>query len=85
MNVYVQQLSRALGELGVQVDIFTREHDGLTNAVEWIAPAVRVVHLPAGPPDAGLASCTRTCPGSCRSSMPSGNGTGRGAKAGATT
>jgi D-inositol-3-phosphate glycosyltransferase len=54
MNVYVQQLSRALGELGVQVDIFTREHAGVTNTVEWIAPAVRVVHLPAGPLEAGV-------------------------------
>ncbi len=55
MNVYVHQLSRALGELRAQVDIFTREHDGMANAVEWIAPGVRVVHLPAGPLEAGPA------------------------------
>ena len=27
MNVYVRDLSRALGEMGVQVDIFTRSQD----------------------------------------------------------
>ena len=54
MNVYVRELARALGELGVTVDIFTREHGGVTNRIEYIAPTVRVVHLPAGDPEAGV-------------------------------
>ena len=57
MNVYVRQLARALGNAGLTVDVFTREHrPGATaaNAVAHISPNVRVVHLPAGAPDAPL-------------------------------
>jgi len=54
MNVYVQQLARAMGESGVAVDIFTREHDNCPSAIEDISPNVRVVHLPAGDPEAPL-------------------------------
>ena len=50
MNVYVRQLSRALGESGIAVDIFTREHEGSTNGIEWISPNVRVIHFPGRPP-----------------------------------
>ena len=28
MNVYVSQLSRSLNKLGIEVDIFTRDHHG---------------------------------------------------------
>ena len=55
MNVYVRELSRAMGELGIPVDIFTREHDGAGETIEWIAPNVRVVHLSGGPHEAGVA------------------------------
>ncbi len=55
MNVYVRELSRAMGESGIPVDIFTREHDGAGETIEWIAPNVRVVHLSGGPHEAGVA------------------------------
>ena len=57
MNVYVRQLARALGNNGLAVDVFTREHrPGATaaDAVASISPNVRVVHLPAGAPDTPL-------------------------------
>ncbi len=55
MNVYVRELSRAIGESGIPVDIFTREHEGNKDAIEWIAPNVRVIHLPGGSLSAGVA------------------------------
>ncbi len=55
MNVYVRELSRALGESGIAVDIYTRQHEGTSDSIEWIAPNVRVIHLPGGPPEAGVA------------------------------
>ena len=54
MNVYVRELSRAMGESGIPVDIFTREHEGAGDPVEWITPNVRVIHLPGGPLEAGV-------------------------------
>lgn len=54
MNVHVLQLARALGDLGIQVDIFTRQHSESHGSVEKISPSVRVVHLAAGEPDAPL-------------------------------
>ena len=54
MNVYVRQLAVALGEMGMKVDIFTREHSDVTNQVEAIGPNVRVIHIKAGSPDAHL-------------------------------
>ena len=53
MNVYVRELSRAMGESGIPVDIFTREHDGECG-VQEIIPDVRVIHLPGGPDSAGV-------------------------------
>ena len=48
-NVYVDQLSRHLGTLGHQVDIFTRRDNvGDPETIAW-APGVRVINLPAGP------------------------------------
>ncbi len=55
MNVYVRELSRAMGESGISVDIFTRWHEGVADTIEWIAPNVRVVHLLGGPQEAGVA------------------------------
>jgi D-inositol-3-phosphate glycosyltransferase len=52
MNVYVRQLAAALGETGMKIDIFTREHSDVVNRVETIGPNVRVIHLKAGEPDA---------------------------------
>ena len=63
MNVYVRQLARALGNTGVPVDVFTREYRedvGYGNMrgemIENISGNVRVVHLPAGEPDAPMDS-----------------------------
>ncbi len=53
MNVYVRELSRALGESGMPVDVFTREHEG-GGGIEEIRPGVRVIHLPGGPLDAEM-------------------------------
>ena len=49
MNVYVRELSRALGRRGKEVDIFTRATDPATAPIRNLAPNVRVIHLPAGP------------------------------------
>lgn len=47
-NVYVDEISRQLGQLGVAVDIFTRrDAPDLPEVVRW-ARGVRVVHLRAG-------------------------------------
>ncbi|MCH8297118.1 MAG: glycosyltransferase [Chloroflexi bacterium] len=52
MNVYVRQLAAALGDLGMQIDIFTREHADVANRIETIGPNVRVIHIRAGEPEA---------------------------------
>ncbi len=54
MNVYVRQLASALGELGMKIDIFTREHSDVPNRVETIGSNVRVIHINVGEPDAHL-------------------------------
>jgi D-inositol-3-phosphate glycosyltransferase len=47
-NVYVDEVSRNLGKLGIAVDVFTRsDNPSLPTVVQW-APGVRVVHLQAG-------------------------------------
>ena len=54
MNVHVRQLSRALGKMGILVDIFTRSHGDEPETIEYLSDSVRVVHLPAGEPEAPL-------------------------------
>jgi D-inositol-3-phosphate glycosyltransferase len=49
MNVYVREVSRELGRMGIEVDVFTRSQDPAIKRVVSLAPGVRVVHLPAGP------------------------------------
>jgi glycosyltransferase involved in cell wall biosynthesis len=50
-NVYVAQVARHLAASGHEVDILTRRDDaGLPPAV-IVAEGVRVVHVPAGPPE----------------------------------
>lgn len=49
MNVYVRELSRELGRMGVEVDIFTRSQNPAIPRVVALGESVRVVHLPAGP------------------------------------
>ena len=48
MNVYVRQLAAALGDMGVKIDIFTREHPNIVNRIETIGSNVRVIHLKSG-------------------------------------
>lgn len=50
MNVYVRELTRHLGQLGVQVDVFTRSQDEHVPHVSHdLGYGNRVVHVPAGP------------------------------------
>jgi D-inositol-3-phosphate glycosyltransferase len=51
MNVYVRQLAAALGKQGIEVDVFTRCHQGAENSIEQIAANARVIHLSGGAPD----------------------------------
>ena len=54
MNVYARQLALALGNAGVHVDIFTRDHTESESKITEIAPGVRVIHLPGGPAETAL-------------------------------
>ena len=49
MNVYVRELSRELGRMGVAADVFTRSQNPAIPRVVTLGDGVRVVHLPAGP------------------------------------
>jgi D-inositol-3-phosphate glycosyltransferase len=50
MNIYILEMARRLAARGVQVDVFTRHHDPLDPQVIYLAPGVRLIHLPAGAP-----------------------------------
>jgi D-inositol-3-phosphate glycosyltransferase len=50
MNVYVAELTRNLGYLGVHVDVFTRSQDEhVPHVLHNLGYGNRVVHIPAGP------------------------------------
>ncbi len=50
MNVYVRELTRYLGQRGVQVDVFTRSQDEhVPHVLHDLGYGNRVVHVPAGP------------------------------------
>ena len=50
MNVYVRELTRHLGLLGVHVDVFTRSQDEhVPHILHDLGYGNRVVHVPAGP------------------------------------
>jgi len=50
MNVYVKELTRELGRLGVHVDVFTRSQDEhVPHVLHDLGYGNRVVHIPAGP------------------------------------
>ncbi len=50
MNVYVRELTRFLGRVGVHVDVFTRsEDDHVPHVSHDLGYFNRVVHIPAGP------------------------------------
>ncbi|HZA22849.1 MAG TPA: glycosyltransferase, partial [Dehalococcoidia bacterium] len=63
MNVYVRQLARSLGNLGIEVDIFTRNHPEAIDTIEPIIPNVRIVHLPGGDPQAPMEDLFSDLPG----------------------
>lgn len=50
MNVYVRDLSRELGRMGIHVDVFTRSQDDCVPMVNHdLGERARVIHIPAGP------------------------------------
>lgn len=50
MNVYVRDLTRTLGRMGVHVDVFTRSQDEhVPHVLHDLGFGNRVVHVPAGP------------------------------------
>lgn len=50
MNVYVRDLSRELGRMGIFVDVFTRSQDDCVPMVNHeLGDRARVIHIPAGP------------------------------------
>ncbi|HEV8674394.1 MAG TPA: glycosyltransferase [Methylomirabilota bacterium] len=50
MNVYVRELARELGRLGIEADVFTRSQDPTIPEVVPLGEGARVIHVPAGPP-----------------------------------
>ena len=50
MNVYVRELTRQLGRMGIHVDVFTRsQHEHVPHVLHDLGYGNRVVHIPAGP------------------------------------
>lgn len=50
MNVYVAELTRHLGRLGVHVDVYTRsQNEHVPHVLHDLGYGNRVVHIPAGP------------------------------------
>jgi D-inositol-3-phosphate glycosyltransferase len=50
MNVYVRDLTKQLGRMGIQVDVFTRSQDEhVPHVLHDLGYGNRVVHVPAGP------------------------------------
>lgn len=50
MNVYVRELTRQLGRMGIHVDVFTRSQDEhVPHVLHDLGYGNRVVHVPAGP------------------------------------
>ena len=50
MNVYVRELSRGLGRLGVETDVFTRRQDPDVPTIVELGDRARVIHVDAGAP-----------------------------------
>jgi D-inositol-3-phosphate glycosyltransferase len=48
MNVYVRELSRELGRMGVEVDVYTRSQDPAIPRVVRLGERAHVIHLTAG-------------------------------------
>jgi histidinol-phosphate phosphatase family protein len=50
-NVYVAQVAKYLAQIGFEVDVFTRRDDPRLPEIVPCEPGVRVIHVPAGPPE----------------------------------
>ncbi len=50
MNLYLRHLSQELAGLGIEVDVFTRQHDGKEPEV-MIGETARLIHIAAGKPE----------------------------------
>jgi D-inositol-3-phosphate glycosyltransferase len=50
MNVYVDELARAMAREGIEVDVFTRRHDREVPASITVEPGFSLHHVEAGPP-----------------------------------
>ena len=48
MHLYVRELSRELGRMGVEVDLFTRWHSSMDSEVMDVGDNVRLIHIAAG-------------------------------------
>jgi D-inositol-3-phosphate glycosyltransferase len=61
MNVYVRELSRQMGRLGIGVDVFTRSQNPHISPIVALGQNARVVHIKAGPksrwPNTGSSTC----------------------------
>ena len=55
MNVYVRELSQALGARGYKLDVYTRRASAGAPVVQPFGPNVRVITIDAGPPSAAKA------------------------------
>ena len=51
MNFYVRRMAEELSREGVAVDVFTRRDDPDAPDVVQLAPAARLMHIDAGPPE----------------------------------
>lgn len=49
MNVYLLQLTKELGALGITADVYTRFHDPKDPEIVELGPGARVIHVKAGP------------------------------------
>ncbi|OGO66770.1 MAG: glycosyl transferase [Chloroflexi bacterium RBG_19FT_COMBO_47_9] len=50
MNVYVREITRQLGVMGIHVDVFTRsQNEHVPHVLHDLGYGNRIVHLPAGP------------------------------------
>lgn len=49
-NVYVAQVARQLARIGHQVDVYTRRDSYALPSAVPLAPRLKVIHVPAGPP-----------------------------------
>jgi D-inositol-3-phosphate glycosyltransferase len=49
MNVYVRELSRELGRMGVEIDVYTRSQNPAIPRLVSLGERAHVIHVPAGP------------------------------------